>query len=176
MKTKDITFIALMSAVMCVLGPLSVNIPISPVPISLGILAMLLSVYVLGRNKALFSCFIYILLGAVGVPVFSGFSGGLSKLVGPTGGYIVGYLPLIFIGGVFVAKHKNIWMQVTGLVLGVIVCYALGTAWLAYSAHMTFGKALMAGVIPFIPADAVKIIIAAFLGRTLQSKLKNILN
>ena len=86
---------AIMAAVMCVLGPLS--IPVGPVPISLLTLAIYLAAYVLGAKGTTLSVCIYILLGAVGLPVFSGAAGGLAKIAGPTGGYILGYLFLAFI-------------------------------------------------------------------------------
>ena len=91
-STKNTTYtlvaIALMTAVICVLAPLS--LPIGPVPISMATLVLFLSIYVLGWKKATISVCLYILLGLVGVPVFSGFTGGVSKLAGATGGYIVG--------------------------------------------------------------------------------------
>ena len=100
-STKNTTYtlvaIALMTAVICVLAPLS--LPIGPVPISMATLVLFLSIYVLGWKKATISVCLYILLGLVGVPVFSGFTGGVSKLAGATGGYIVGYIPMVALAG-----------------------------------------------------------------------------
>ena len=83
--TADMTVTALMTAITCILGPFSLPIPISPVPISLTNLVIYFMAYILGAKKALWACALYLLLGAVGLPVFSGFSGGLGKLLGPTG-------------------------------------------------------------------------------------------
>ena len=119
----------------------------------------------------------FILLGLVGVPVFSGFSGGVGKLMGPTGGYIIGYLFVSLIAGLFIDKFTSkLYMHACGMVLGTAVCYAFGTLWLAKTAHMAFKAALLAGVIPFIPADIVKIIIALLTGPALRkaiNKMKN---
>ena len=96
-NTYAMTMIALMTAVTCILAPLS--IPIGPVPISLTNFAIYLSLYLLDWKKGTISYFIYLLLGFAGLPVFSGFTGGVAKLAGPTGGYIVGFIPMAIIAG-----------------------------------------------------------------------------
>ena len=169
MDSKRMTRIALVTAIMCILSPFTIYIPISVVPVSLGVFTVFLSVYVLGTKDALIACGLYVLLGLVGLPVFSGLSGGPMKLFGPTGGYIFGYFLIILIAGPVIAKTTERWKQVLFLVLGVAACYILGTAWLAYQAHLTFEAALMAGVIPFIPADAVKIILIIIVGPRLKN-------
>ena len=164
MDTKRMTHIALVTAVMCIISPFTIYIPVSVVPISLSILTIFLSVYVLKLGDALIACGLYVLLGAVGLPVFSGMAGGPAKLLGPTGGYIFGYFLLILISSPFVSRSKKSWQQAGGLALGTAACYALGTAWLAFQAHLSFEAALMAGVIPFIPADIIKIILIIIVG------------
>ena len=89
--TKQITLIGLMTAVVCILGPLSIPLPISPVPISFTNLAIFLAVYLLDLKGGTVCLLVYLALGAAGLPIFSGFSGGLGKLAGPTGGYL--YFP-----------------------------------------------------------------------------------
>lgn len=96
---------ALMAAVTCILAPLSV--PIGPVPISLTNFAIYLSLYLLDWKKGTLSYLIYLLLGLVGLPVFSGFTGGLAKLAGPTGGYIIGFIPMAIIAGIVIDKFTN---------------------------------------------------------------------
>jgi biotin transport system substrate-specific component len=167
---KNMALIALFAALTCVLAPLS--LPIGPVPISLATLVIYLAVCVLGAWKGTTSTLVYILLGLVGLPVFSGFSGGAGKLFGPTGGYIIGYIPLAIISGIFLEKFATKWyMCLVGMILGTIACYALGTAWLAHAAHYSFKAALWAGVIPFIPGDLVKIVIALFGGNAIRKAL-----
>ena len=170
-RTYTMTSTALMTAVTCILGPLA--IPIGPVPVSLTPLAVFLSVYILGTKGGTLAYLLYLLIGAVGVPVFSGFTGGLGKLAGPTGGYLVGFILMALIGGWFIFRfYDKFAVQFLGMLLGLVVCYAFGTVWLSYSAGMPFGAALAAGVYPFIPFDLVKIAIAIFLGRTVRRRLE----
>ena len=96
-RTKQMVLIALMTAVTCVLGPLSIPLPFSPVPISLTNFAIFLAIFVLGMKSGTISFIIYLLLGAIGVPVFSSFRGGLQVLAGPTGGYLIGFIFLALI-------------------------------------------------------------------------------
>lgn len=169
-KAYSMTSIALMAAVICVVGPFT--LPIGPVPITLAPLAILLSVYILGTKKGTIALLIYLLIGAVGVPVFSGFTGGIGKLAGPTGGYLVGYIIFALIAGWFIHRfYDKVVIQFLGMVLALAVLYAFGTAWLAYSAGMTFGAALAVGVLPFIVFDLIKIVIAIVLGRAVRSRL-----
>lgn len=169
-KAYSMTSIALMAAVICVVGPFT--LPIGPVPITLAPLAILLSVYILGTKKGTIALLIYLLIGAVGVPVFSGFTGGIGKLAGPTGGYLVGYIIFALIAGWFIHRfYDKVVIQFLGMVLALAVLYAFGTAWLAYSAGMTFGAALAVGVLPFIVFDLIKIVITIVLGRAVRSRL-----
>lgn len=165
---KSLT-IALMAAVISVLSPISMSIPISPVPISLSTFVIYLTANILGGINAAFSTIIYVLLGIVGVPVFTGFTGGVAKVLGPTGGYIISYVFLAIISGCIIEKNQNnIIMCFVGMILGTIVLYIVGTLWLAHVAGMTFDKALLAGVIPFIPGDIIKMILAYILGRNIK--------
>lgn len=172
-KTKSMVIIALMAAVTCILGPLSLAIPISPVPISLTNLAVYFTVYVLDRKRGTISYLLYLLIGLVGVPVFSAFTGGPGKLFGPTGGYLIGFIFMAYICGFFIDKWPSkLYMHFIGMVLGTAVCYLFGTVWLAYQAGMGFYAALGAGVIPFIPGDLVKIIIALIAGPVIRKQLR----
>ena len=171
-KTQTLTIIALMAAVTCILGPLSITIPVSPVPISFTNLAIYLTVMILGWKKGVVSYLIYLLIGLAGVPVFSAFTSGPGKLLGPTGGYLIGFVFLALISGCFVEKFNGkIYMYAAGMVVGTAVTYAFGTIWLAYQAHMDFAAALMAGVIPYLPGDIVKILIAVFAGNEIRKRL-----
>ena len=104
-KTRNMTVCAIMAALMCILGPMSV--PIGPIPISLTNLVIYLTVYLLGTKKACISYLVYMLLGAVGLPVFSGFAGGIGKLAGPTGGYLVGFIFMTVICGVIMERFQR---------------------------------------------------------------------
>ena len=163
--------VAVITAVICILAPIS--IPVGPVPISLGLLAIFLGVYILGAKKGTIAVAIYILIGMVGLPVFTGFSGGFGKVLGPTGGYIIAYIPLAIIAGIFIDRfYDRIWLQVAGMLIGLAVLYAVGTIWLAFQAGLDVRAALMAGVIPFIPFDLAKIAISIVLGRAVRKALR----
>jgi len=171
-NTKQITLIGLMTAITCILGPLSIPIPFSVVPISLTNLAIYFTVFILGWKKGTISYLIYLLIGFVGVPVFSGFSGGPGKLVGPTGGYLIGFILLAIIAGVFIDKFPGkVYMYVVGMVLGLAVTYTIGTAWLTSQLGWTFKEGLLMGVIPFLPGDALKIVAATIVGPVLRKNL-----
>jgi biotin transport system substrate-specific component len=169
-STRQLTLIAVMTAVTCILGPLS--LPIGIVPISLTNLAIYFAIYALGGKRGTLSYIVYLFIGLVGLPVFSGFSGGFAKLIGPTGGYLIGFAFMAFISGIFIDKFSSkIYMCFLGMVLGTIVTYILGTAWLAYETKMTFNAALYAGVIPFIPGDLAKMVIASLIGPQIRKRL-----
>lgn len=169
-KTKDMVMTALMAAVICVLGPLS--IPIGPVPISLVNFAIYITMYILGTKRGSAAVCLYVLIGLVGIPVFSGFTGGAGKLLGPTGGYIIGYIPMAIVLGLLLENHwKHKIECVIFMELVTWIPYLLGTAWLAFQAGMTFPAAFAVGVLPFIAEDLVKMIIAAILGPVLKTRL-----
>lgn len=170
MNTHQLTLIGVMTAVTCILGPLS--LPIGIVPISLTNLAIYFAIYVLGGKRGTLSYIVYLFIGLIGLPVFSGFSGGFTKLFGPTGGYLIGFIFMAFISGIFIDKFSNkIYMCFLGMVLGTIITYILGTAWLSYQVHITFNAALTAGVLPFIPGDLAKMVIASLIGPQIKKQL-----
>ena len=175
---------ALMAAVCCVLGPVSV--PIGPVPISLGLVAVFLCAYVLGAKNGACACLIYILLGACGLPVFSGFSGGFQKIAGPTGGYIVGFIFTVIISGLFIEKNevpvkdgfrlkengKNFLMHFAGMLAGLAVCYLFGSFWFMLINGGTLLYVLSVCVFPFIAFDIIKIIVCFILGNIIRTRLR----
>lgn len=169
MKTKDMTKIALFTAITCILAPNS--IPIGAVPISFTNLVLYISVYILGTKKALISYVIYAILGAVGLPVFSGYSGGLAKLVGPTGGYLVGFIFLVIISGIFVEKYKNKFLHILGMILGTAAAYLFGTIWYCVQSHVGFAEASLVCVVPFVVFDLIKIFIAVMLAGTVKNRI-----
>ena len=174
-RTKQMVLIALMTAVTCVLGPLSIPLPFSPVPISLTNFAIFLAIFILGMKSGTISFIIYLLLGAVGVPVFSSFRGGLQVLAGPTGGYLIGFIFLALIMG-FALDHfdRKLVPTIIGMIIGMAVCYAFGTVRLAKLLSLSFKEGLMMGVIPYLPGDAAKIIIAAIVGPKLYGATQKI--
>ena len=169
-STSTMTMVALMAAVLCVLAPFS--IPIGPVPVSLATFGLYVAVIVLGMKKATVVCLMYLLIGFVGLPVFSGFSGGPVKLLGPTGGYLLGYILLTVVAGYFVDKFPGKrGMCVLGLALGTAACYVVGTTWMAVQMELTFVTALLVGVVPFLIGDVVKIVVSVWIGNTICKQM-----
>ena len=168
-KTYLMTTAALMTAVTCVLAPMS--IPIGPVPISFTNLAIYISLYLLGWKWGTVSYLVYMLIGMAGVPVFSGFTGGLGKLAGATGGYIVGFLPMAVIAGLVIDRCRNRAVQFAGVAAGTAVCYAFGTAWFCVLMDSTPLAALSLCVFPFIPGDLVKMAAAMAVGPLIRRRL-----
>ena len=170
LTTYQMATTALMAAVMCVLGPLTV--PIGAVPISLANFVICLTAWLLGAKLGTLSVAVYLLIGLIGVPVFSGYGAGLAKLAGPTGGYLVGYLLLAFIGGLFIEKSKGSpVISGVGLVLGDAACYVLGTAWFVYQMQCELSYALSVCVYPFIALDLGKIVVSCIIGALLRKRL-----
>lgn len=170
-KTRQLILIAVMSAIVCALGPLS--IPIGAVPITLANLAIFMAASLLGPWKGSLVAIVYLLIGLTGLPVFSSFSGGIGKLLGPTGGYLIGYIPMAFFTGLFAAKWPdNRWLQLCGMVIGTLCLYTFGTLWLSVSAGLDFAAALGAGVLPFIPMDLGKIVFVAVFGVKIRQALE----
>ena len=170
-RIRRITYTALICAMLCVISPLS--IPIGAVPISLATFGVMLGVYVAGTSTTVTACLIYLIIGAAGLPVFSGFGAGIGKLTGPTGGYLIGYLLLAAVSGIIIKLAKgNRLIEFAGFVIGNLLLYALGTAWLAYAASLSFKAALLAGVLPFIPGDLLKVAAAMFIGSVVKSRLE----
>lgn len=170
-STKRMVWIALFTAITCILAPLSIPIPISPVPITLTNLVLFISLYLLSWKEALTSYILYLLLGVCGLPVFSGFSGGIGKLAGPTGGYLAGFIFLILIAGFFMQIFpKKKTLTILGMVLGMAATYIFGTLWLAVQMELSFTAALSVGVLPYLLGDAVKIAAASIIGPILQNR------
>ena len=170
---RNMAFIAVMAALICVAAPWSVPMP-GLVPVSLATFAVYLAGSLLGWKKGTIAVLIYVLLGAVGLPVFSGFVGGVGKLMGPTGGYIIGF---VFTALVYWLLEKSLGKKLWGrlVALGLIVCYAFGTVWFVqvYSATkpMSYATALGICVFPFLLPDAAKLALAVLTERVLRKHI-----
>lgn len=173
LHVRQLTAVGLMTAVICLLGPLAISIPVSPVAISLGMFGIYLAVSVLGMKSGTLSVVVYILLGFAGVPVFVNYTAGAGKLLGPTGGYIIGYIFMALICGFFTDRWENSFpLRFLGMILGTAVCYLFGTVWLACQLSLTFPQALAEGVLPFIPFDLAKLLASLILGGQIRKRLK----
>ncbi|MGN0658652.1 MAG: biotin transporter BioY [Emergencia sp.] len=175
LKTYDLICIALFAALIAVCA--WITIPMT-VPFTLQTFGVFLAVGVLGGKRGTFAVLIYILLGAIGLPVFSGFNGGIGALFGTTGGYIIGFLfSALLMWGLEKVIGRKTWALAAAMVCGLIVCYAFGTAWfmVVYTSGtgaVGLGTVLGWCVIPFIIPDILKIALALLLSGRLKKIMK----
>ncbi len=148
-------------------------IPIGPVPIVLQNLFVLLTGLLLGPKWGLASVGIYLLAGTLGLPVFAGGAGGIGRIFGPTGGYLIGFLPAVFcIGFISKISRGRVIFDVFAMIAGSLIIYAIGVLWLKTVMGISFYKALRVGMFPFLPGDAVKIIAAIPIARALRPHME----
>ena len=188
---------SLFASVLCVLSPFTVPVPMSPVPLSLAVFVVYLAAVLLGAKQSVWCVVIYLLLGTVGLPVFSGFSGGIGVLLGPTGGYLIGYVPCaLLVGWLGKAKKdgsrkeftkgfaensighfskRRFVKYVLAMAVGTLVCYIVGTMWflLVMGGSYTITQALLVCVVPYIFFDLVKILAAAAVAEPAGRILRN---
>lgn len=170
MTTKRMTRIALCAALLAPCAWLSV--PTQP-PFTMQTFGIFLTLLLLGAKDGTIAIGLYILLGALGVPVFSGFNGGMGALMGPTGGYIVGFLLICLIFGLLCGKGAGLWLKALALLLGLAVCYAFGTLWFVkvygdMKGPISTLSALSMCVFPFIVPDLAKLALALWAGKRLE--------
>ena len=175
LSTKDIAYVSIFAAVMAICSWISIPMTI---PVTLQTFGVFLSCMVLGGKRGTISICVFILLGAIGIPVFSGFTGGLGILLGTTGGYIVGF---IFAGLVMWLFEKlfpnNDVSTIISMIVGLLVCYVFGTVWFMVIYAQSVGSVGLITVlgwcvIPFVIPDTVKIVVAFLLGKRLQKAVK----
>ena len=175
-SVRDILYIAVFAAIIAVLAQVSIPLP-AGVPLTLQTLAVPLAGMILGKRRGTIATVIYVLLGAVGVPVFANLSGGLGIVLGMTGGFIISFPLMAYLAGYGMetaSRSSGIRAQIpmwAGLVSGALINYAVGTVWFMIIAHTDLTAALMGCVVPFIPTAILKIILAGLLGPILRKAL-----
>ncbi len=184
LTTKELCEIAVFTAIISVVSQISIPMP-SGVPMTLQTLIVPLSGIVLGRKKGTYATLLYLLAGAIGIPVFSGFGAGLGKLVGITGGFLVSFPVLSYTAGLgdnlgikFSKGRPVIYYSilVASLLIGATINYVFGTVWFMAASKSALGYALAACVVPFIPTALIKIAIAAVTGPQLKKRLRKFIN
>ena len=146
-----------------------IAIPIGPVPIVLQNLFVYLTGLLLGSRWGMAGIAAYLLAGAVGLPVFAGGKGGIGHLVGPTGGYLLGFLPAVAIIGMVMEKTGGkILFGLLALIGATAVIYACGVTWLSFVTGMSIAQSLLVGMVPFLIGDALKVAAALFIARSLR--------
>ena len=163
-RTFDMIKISMFTALICVCSVITVSI--GPVPVNMALLGIFLSVGLLGMFKGFLSVALFIALGAFGLPVFAGFKAGFAVLAGPTGGYITGYLLAAAVAGFGIKFFKSKELTVIiFMTAGLLICYLFGTVWFVISTNADVSYAVGVCVFPFVPFDAVKIVISRLVCR-----------
>lgn len=166
---RRIALVGLFAALTAVGAQVQTPLPFSPVPVVLSNFFALLAGLVLGARLGFTSQVVYVLLGAVGVPVFAGMHGGPQVLVGPTGGYLVGFILAAAVAGALRGTPVSAARAIAAAAVGAALIYVTGVPWLVHvmgvpwSAAATgagIHKVLVVGVLPFLPGDALKVVVA----------------
>lgn len=166
-QLKRMVYAALMAALTA--AGAYIAIPVGPVPIVLQNLFIMLAGLLLGGRWGLISVAVYLLAGAVGLPVFAGGTGGVGKFVGPTGGYLLGFAAAAYLIGIISESGRGrVAIDVLAMVAGTLIIYAFGVSWLKVVTGMSFSKALTVGMLPFLIGDALKIAAAIPIARALR--------
>ena len=178
LRTLDMAYIALFAVLMAVCAWITVPLPKPLVQFTLQTFAMFMALTTLGGRRGLYAMVVYLLLGAVGVPVFSGFRSGLGVLLDTTGGYIIGFAAAALVYWLLTAKlGDSLPVKIAACVLGLAVCYAFGTAWFLVLYARTTGPigvttALSWCVLPYIVPDLLKLALAVVLSGRIKKFLK----
>lgn len=170
---QDICSIAIMTAITAVMAQISIPMPLG-VPMTMQTFAITLAGIVLGSKKGGMSILVYVLLGAIGVPVFAGFSGGFQNLVGPTGGFIISFPIMAYLIGLGV-EFKKKELFVLFLVLGTVSNYVVGVILFCVVTQSPVATGITACVLPFIPTAIIKAVVASVLGLELRKRLGMVL-
>lgn len=161
---------AMFAAIIGVLAQLHIPLPL--VPITGQTLAIGLAATILGSRYGTLSVLIYLFIGSVGIPVFAEASGGIHHIFGPTGGYLIGFIPTAFIIGYYVEKTSFTVVQATvANLIGMIITLVIGTAWLKIAASLSWSAAILAGFTPFLVVGVIKGVLAAWIGIIVRKRL-----
>ncbi len=171
---RELILCGMFAALTAIMAQITITTPFSAVPVTLQTFAVFMSAILLGSRNSALSMLIYILLGAVGVPVFSGFRGGLSVLAGPAGGYLIGFPLSAYVTGriIEMSVKPSIMKIVMAMSAGMLCYYITGTTYMGIIMRLSPAKAITAGFITFLPFDIIKLFAAAFAG----SQIKRILD
>lgn len=174
LSIQDICNISIMAAVTAVMAQITIPMPLG-VPMTMQTFAVTLAGIILGSKRGALSLFIYILLGAIGLPVFAGFRGGFQSLIGPTGGFLISFPIMAYLIGLGSEKQKNKWFFFIMLILGTVMNYVIGVAMFCMLTNSSILNGIASCVLPFIPTTIIKAVIATILGIQIRKRLAGIL-
>ncbi len=160
---KQMILSSFFAAISALLAQLSIPLPFSPVPITGQMVGVFLAGAIMGKKWGAISILIYVMLGIIGLPVFHNAQGGIHIVLGPTGGYLWGFVLGVYLLGMIVEKRDSYFFSILGMFFCLLVVYFLGTLQLAFIASLGAFQAFLMGVAPYLPADIIKIFASAAL-------------
>lgn len=172
LNTRDMVICALFASLTAALSQIAIPIPFTTVPLTMQVFAVALTGVVLGHKKAIISILIYMLMGIVGIPVFAHFNGGLHVIVGYTGGFILAFPLMVTVIGYVSEKSKKYIYIFMSMIVALIIAYLLGCIQYSFLAGVGFKEAFVLCVLPFIPVDLIKVVLATTVGINIKKKLK----
>lgn len=171
LSIQDIVVIGLCTAIIVIMAQISIPMPMG-VPMTMQTFAITLTGIILGAKRGALASFIYVLLGAVGVPVFAGFSGGFQALIGPTGGFLWSFPIMAFFIGLGAEKyHKSKPLFLLWLVIGTVINYVIGVLVFCLVTQSPVVTGIAACVLPFIPTAIIKAVLASIIGLSIRGRL-----
>lgn len=176
LSTRQIILCGLFTALISILAQISIPLPFTTVPFTLQIFGIAITGLILGSKCGFISTLIYLILGAIGIPVFANFAGGISVLFGPTGGFLLGYPLMAFIIGYAKEKFNSNFIISISMILGLAIVYTLGTIMFSFITGNTILQSLIYCVVPFIAVDILKLILAYIIGETVCKRVFSSLN
>ena len=169
-KTRNMMIIAMYASILSILA--QITIPLPPIPITGQTLAVGLIATTIGSRFSTYTILVYLGLGTIGLPVFSSFTSGLGILFGPTGGYLIGFIPAAFMTGFWLEKRGFTNIQaIAANLIGMSITLMFGLLWLKFSASLSWSAAFLTGFMPFLPVGILKAFIAAYLGILIRKRL-----
>ncbi|RFU68260.1 biotin transporter BioY [Bacillus sp. V59.32b] len=169
-KLRMMIITALFAAIIGILA--QVNIPLPLVPITGQTLAIGLAATILGSRYGTLAVILYLIIGAAGIPVFAEMSAGISKIFGPTGGYLVGFIPTAFLTGLILEKTKfTVTNAILANIIGMVITLTFGTIWLKIAASLSWTAAIAGGATPFLIVGVIKAVMAGWVGILVRNRL-----
>jgi len=169
-KLQQMTMIALFTAIISILAQITIPLPL--IPITGQTLAIGLAATILGSRHGTIAALLYMIIGAAGVPVFSQMQAGLGVIFGPTGGFIIGFIPTVFFIGIYLEKTKHtVTNAIIANIIGMFITLSFGTVWLKFIAELSWQGAFISGFAPFLIVGVIKAFLAGWIGIIVRQRL-----
>ena len=171
-KTKALILVAMCASIICLLAQVTIPLPLIPMTgqtLAIGIVAT-----ILGSKQSSITVFVYLILGLLGLPVFSQFTSGFGILFGPTGGYLLGFLPTAYLIGLWLEKTSYTYIQAfMANMIGMCITLIFGAVWLKLITELSWHEAFVTGIFPFLPVGIMKAFLAAWFGIAIRKRLNS---